>query len=863
MNHLQRMKQLAGILNESVQAVPGIGSNEMATEARVPMYHTVFIRNEDGTWGHYFDADDKEDARLETYSLKNRGEKTLVLIVPKDQARWNEIDVDAYVKDRLAQKQAKSGLEESDLTKTFTAHEDYDRNDGTWYIIDPDGSPYDRGLQKFEAKEMCERLNSTNNRIPGPDFEDEINELKGSTLSSYIKGASRNAANNMHNAAAYADIAQHAHTTDSSPAEWMDAAIGLSRKSDKRLNGISKASDRLASGRFTQTESPEFDTAWSIYDKNHGTTDEAIELGDNDLGKDGWFIARHDNDEICAGPYKSMNDAMGDSKRLLWFNYNKYYIDHGVDDNGTFVEYNGGVDESVPGIMLNNPEEMDEDYEDRKIEVMNMYGDRYALYDRKSRQFYIPSEDRWINSSSLVHSQDYQGIVFDNYQYLDAIKDKLMKKDMMVSENENGFLFDYAEQDGRDFYNANTGKLLKSYPELVKNDMDLPGAKLAREQFLKDFPGYKMHDSFEPLNNDIQDQMGGGREPGDVEGWDKQFEDTEISMEDNGGPAVHEFDNSKDAYDASQMDARYDDDCNEIPVKTGDILIIPSEGVVGVSDTWPTAVTKNTGSLHGFEKGHRSIEQMAAVTKIPAETWKAAMNKAQELGFDLATDDDELEEDFNLNNGYDDINVSDAYDDYFPTGADSPVVKSTGPSGARQGDNPEQKKMQIAEVHKELVYGYRNYLKESISEKKRLNEKEGKVLDFAIRDLNSDIDVDGNKMSYDGTAYVIGKAPDSSGKVVTIGFGVNISAEAEIKWEHSEQPSSWNHSTDTVKYDAYNYADVHNLKIKSISVDPEAPFMMNGKEVDNLDVDAGSVLDTRLYYDSLLDKFEHYSDRLE
>jgi len=73
---------------------------------------------------------------------------------------------------------------------------------------------------------------------------------------------------------------------------------------------------------------------------------------------------------------------------------------------------------------------------------------------------------------------------------------------------------------------------------------------------------------------------------------------------------------------------------------------------------------------------------------------------------------DAMEEAFNLQNGYDDINDASG-NDYFPSGADSPVVRDTGPSGARQGDNPEQKKMQVDEVHKELVYGYRNFLKES------------------------------------------------------------------------------------------------------------------------------------------------------
>jgi hypothetical protein len=72
---------------------------------------------------------------------------------------------------------------------------------------------------------------------------------------------------------------------------------------------------------------------------------------------------------------------------------------------------------------------------------------------------------------------------------------------------------------------------------------------------------------------------------------------------------------------------------------------------------------------------------------------------------------DEFEEALDLNNGYGGTKADG--EDFFPDGADSPVVDNVGPSGSRQGDNPEQKKMQVAEVHKELVYGYRNYLKES------------------------------------------------------------------------------------------------------------------------------------------------------
>jgi len=67
---------------------------------------------------------------------------------------------------------------------------------------------------------------------------------------------------------------------------------------------------------------------------------------------------------------------------------------------------------------------------------------------------------------------------------------------------------------------------------------------------------------------------------------------------------------------------------------------------------------------------------------------------------------------YDMNNGYYDQHSVDGTD-YFPDGADGPVVDATGASGARQGDNPEQKKMAVKETHRELVYNYRQFLKES------------------------------------------------------------------------------------------------------------------------------------------------------
>lgn len=61
--------------------------------------------------------------------------------------------------------------------------------------------------------------------------------------------------------------------------------------------------------------------------------------------------------------------------------------------------------------------------------------------------------------------------------------------------------------------------------------------------------------------------------------------------------AVIQFDNIRDAYDASQID-----------LDRGAILVIESQEVVGLSWTWPIAVTKQSGiggnSLHSIEPGY-------------------------------------------------------------------------------------------------------------------------------------------------------------------------------------------------------------------------------------------------------------------
>lgn len=68
---------------------------------------------------------------------------------------------------------------------------------------------------------------------------------------------------------------------------------------------------------------------------------------------------------------------------------------------------------------------------------------------------------------------------------------------------------------------------------------------------------------------------------------------------------------------------------------------------------------------------------------------------------DMYLDDFGMNEEYDLNNGYEEVEIDPS--DYFPDGADGPVVRKVGPSGARQGDNPEQKRMAVSEEQDEIT----------------------------------------------------------------------------------------------------------------------------------------------------------------
>ena len=90
---------------------------------------------------------------------------------------------------------------------------------------------------------------------------------------------------------------------------------------------------------------------------------------------------------------------------------------------------------------------------------------------------------------------------------------------------------------------------------------------------------------------------------------------------------VHKFESTGAAYDACQTDEA---------VKNGDILVIESEGVVGVAYTWPFAVTWRTGELHKVGTGPEADAIRTEFAKSIAAARKIAHQMAVEEPIDEA-----------------------------------------------------------------------------------------------------------------------------------------------------------------------------------------------------------------------------------
>ncbi len=82
---------------------------------------------------------------------------------------------------------------------------------------------------------------------------------------------------------------------------------------------------------------------------------------------------------------------------------------------------------------------------------------------------------------------------------------------------------------------------------------------------------------------------------------------------------IHHFKTTVEAYDATQTSDH---------ITKGDVLIIEDEGVVGLADTWPIAVTRWPGELHGIEVGY-TLEKLGFTN----ESIALALDAAKTLGF--------------------------------------------------------------------------------------------------------------------------------------------------------------------------------------------------------------------------------------
>lgn len=87
---------------------------------------------------------------------------------------------------------------------------------------------------------------------------------------------------------------------------------------------------------------------------------------------------------------------------------------------------------------------------------------------------------------------------------------------------------------------------------------------------------------------------------------------------------VHTFTSTGDAYDETQ--------CNE-NIANGDILVIESEGVVGIADTWPFAITQALGQLHRF-KDEIDVPKAIFVLDQPLINWQASFDEAKRIALE-------------------------------------------------------------------------------------------------------------------------------------------------------------------------------------------------------------------------------------
>jgi hypothetical protein len=260
-------------------------------------------------------------------------------------------------------------------------------------------------------------------------------------------------------------------------------------------------------------------------------------------------------------------------------------------------------------------------------------------------------------------------------------------------------------------------------------------------------------------------------------------------------------------------------------------------------------------------------ENIAEVTKLPIEAVHAAFQKAEELGFETVGNIQE-----NLDNGYNDVKIASGQD-FFPNGATGPIVKKVGPSGARQGDNPEQKKMQVDEAHRELVYAYRKFLKESAPSKtvkKNLTENQQAFSNFKVQEHDLEANASSDEIFIRGRISASATVIALDGQSKEIRWDVWVEASGGFEWEDDESPTGWNYKTDDPTYTSNTYAATEDPEFTSIAFDDGSTFFINNEEFSVEEAQQQispkimkHLLDPTLYSGIVGEKFDSKAETLE
>ena len=673
------------------------------------------------------------------------------------------------------------------------------------------------------------------------------------------------------------------------------------------------------------------DQAYAAYDASQTPATEEIELG-NDADTDlGWYIIRATDGAIAAGPYKSSPHARRDAERKAWYlaNRNNYDVAYGFDDNGYFVDadLNENVDDEDDWA-----ERLSQEYEKNKgledgsefdpkldpnprPQLTEQKLSRPHMLDRIKKLAGILAEGLDPSEDSLIDR--YKSGELSREEFMQEM-DSIAATDASMRQGEMGMQGDdtpqgnrawHREQDDWAGMDDQEDDYEDEFTEGAKVDRFVGHVKKSEEKAGKSPEDAEsiawatankrgMLDESSPAQSVVQDCIARIKELKDsfvepekvAEIVEQELFEQGYDQEDVGyimyrvdqemNPNMHRDDSTTDTLAGREIEdetyPRNDDGMYEerntshLPQilkaeEINDLLTLPvdaakAEAIELINKT-NTRQEKKDYLIRQVESGLSS----RAVVKLLYDMLLAGEgHRVQGSSYSRR-----FSEDFDLNNGYDDINDANG-DDYFPNGADSSVVKATGASGARQGDNPEQKKVQIAELHKELVYGYREFLKESATEsKKKLTENQQLVSGIKLVKFHGDVTADtkNDVMEYADDITLRATVLDNSNNPVEIQYTIGIFAEAAIEWGETDAPAGWNHGAGEPRHETSAEAGLGDGIISDVEFYNDNSFSIGDKTGLSLDdvenyinpESLKQLLDPNSYTEIIGDKFEEAS----